>query len=76
VKLGGMRDATMKRNEIVKQQADQRAESWRGIVQLMHEAGSSLREIAEALNSAGVKTARGGNWHPISVARVLDRLQA
>lgn len=76
VKLGGMRDATMRRNEVVKQQADDRAETWRGIVEPMHQAGATLREIAGALNSAGVKTARGGEWHPTSVARVLDRLGA
>jgi DNA invertase Pin-like site-specific DNA recombinase len=74
VKLGGLRDATMRRNEVVKEQAQARAEGWRGIVEPMHEAGSSLREIAAALNSAGVRTARGGAWHPQAVARVVARL--
>jgi DNA invertase Pin-like site-specific DNA recombinase len=49
VKLGGLRDTTMKRNEVVKVQAQERAEAWRGIVEPMHEAGSSLRAIAGAL---------------------------
>jgi DNA invertase Pin-like site-specific DNA recombinase len=74
VKLGGLRDTTMKRNEVVKAQAQERAEAWRGIVEPMHKAGSSLREIAGALNSAGVRTARGGSWHPQAVARVVERL--
>jgi 2,4-dienoyl-CoA reductase-like NADH-dependent reductase (Old Yellow Enzyme family) len=59
----------------VKAQAQERAEAWRGIVEPMHQAGSSLREIAAALNSAGVRTTRGGNWHPQAVARVVERLQ-
>jgi DNA invertase Pin-like site-specific DNA recombinase len=75
VKLGGLRDTTMKRNEVVKAQAQARAEGWRGIVDPMHKARSSLREIAAALNSAGVRTARGGAWHPQAVARVVERLQ-
>lgn len=76
VKLGGLRDATMKRNEAVKAQAQERAEAWRGVVAPLHEAGKSLREIAAALNSAGIKTSRGGQWHPQAVSRVVDRLRA
>ena len=34
---------------------------------------SSLRDITAALNARGVKTARGGEWHPTQVKRVLDR---
>jgi DNA invertase Pin-like site-specific DNA recombinase len=75
VKLGGLRDTTMKRNEVVKAQAQQRAEAWRGVVEPLHATGKSLREIADALNSAGIKASRGGNWHPQAVSRVLDRLQ-
>lgn len=33
----------------------------------------SLRAVANALNSRGVRTARGGQWHAASVARVLGR---
>lgn len=74
VKLGGLRDATMKRNEVVKAQAQERAEAWRGVVGPLHGAGKSLREIADALNAVGIKTARGGAWHPTTVQRVVDRL--
>lgn len=34
---------------------------------------SSLREIAKALDDRGIATARGGRWHPQSVANVLGR---
>lgn len=36
---------------------------------------TDLRGIADALNARGVKTARGGAWHPTSVARVLARVE-
>lgn len=34
---------------------------------------TTLRQIADALNSRGVATARGGRWHATSVKNVLDR---
>lgn len=74
VKLGGLRDATMKRNEVVKAQAQERAEAWRGVVAPLHEAGKSLRDIAGALNAAGIKSGRGGQWHATSVKRLVERL--
>ncbi len=76
VKLGGLRDATMKRNEVVKAQAQERAEAWRGVVAPLHEAGKSLRDIAGALNAAGIKSGRGGQWHATSVKRLVERLSS
>ena len=35
-------------------------------------AGKSLRAIANALNSEGAPTARGGRWHASTIQRVLD----
>ncbi len=35
--------------------------------------GRSLREIVDALEAEGLRTKRGGRWHPHTVARVLDR---
>ncbi|MBV5317804.1 MAG: recombinase family protein [Desulfobulbaceae bacterium] len=35
--------------------------------------GESLREIADGLNNAGYRTAKGGEWHATSVKRILDR---
>jgi DNA invertase Pin-like site-specific DNA recombinase len=34
---------------------------------------TSLREVAGALNARGVRSARGGGWHPTQVKRVLER---
>jgi DNA invertase Pin-like site-specific DNA recombinase len=76
VKLGGLRDKTMKRNEAVKANAHARALKVSGIVLPMREAGTPLREIAAHLNTAGVQTARGGEWQASQVKRILDRLQA
>lgn len=75
VKLGGLRDATMKRNEVLKANADARAEKVAGLILPLREAGKPLREIADRLNAAGVATARGGSWQASQVKRVLDRLE-
>jgi DNA invertase Pin-like site-specific DNA recombinase len=34
---------------------------------------TTLREVAVALNARGVQTARGGEWQPTQVKRVLER---
>ena len=73
-KLGGMRDATMKRNVVVKAQAAERANKLAGIVLPMRDRGDSLLTIGNALNAAGIKTPRGGEWRPVQVKRLLDRL--
>lgn len=73
-KLGGLRDATGRRNEVVKANAKGRAEQIAGIVKPLRAQGATLREIAEALNRSGVPTARGGNWQASQVMRVLERL--
>ena len=74
VKLGGLRDTTMKRNAAAKAEADRRAKKVEGIVVPLHQNGKTLRQIASELNSAGVRTARDGEWHPSQVLRVLRRL--
>src|SRR5215218_5869607 len=44
------------------------------VVRSIHAAGvTSLRGIADALNARGISTARGGQWHPQSVVRLLER---
>ncbi|MGR3716522.1 MAG: recombinase family protein [Thermohalobaculum sp.] len=73
-KLGGLRDKTMKRNEVVRANAVARAQKVAGIVVPLRVAGRTFREIAGELNRAGVETARGGSWQPSQVMRVLERL--
>lgn len=75
VKLGGERDATMKRNKAVKAQARQGAEKVAGIVMPLRAEGQTLRQIAETLNKSGVPTARGGQWQASQVQRVIKRLE-
>ena len=75
VKLGGLRDKTMKRNEAVQANAKLRAEKVAGIVLPLRDAGRSLRAIAAELNKAGVQTARGGSWQASQVKRTLERLE-
>src|SRR3979411_709095 len=37
------------------------------------EGATTLRAMAQALNRRGIKSPRGGNWHPSSVANLLSR---
>lgn len=75
-KLGGLRDKTGKRNAAIQTQALVRAKRVAGTVQPLRQQGKTLREIAKALNSSGVPTARGGKWQASQVQRVLTRLDA
>jgi hypothetical protein len=55
-------------------EADAFASNLSPVVRLIQAAGvTSLRGIADALNARGVATPRGGQWHPQSVGRLLDR---
>jgi DNA invertase Pin-like site-specific DNA recombinase len=40
----------------------------------MRAAGATLPEVAAALNTAGIATAKSGRWHPTSVKRLLARV--
>ena len=74
VKLGGLRDATMRRNEVLKANADTRAEKAMSIIGPLKDAGQSLNAIAAKLNAMGIASARGGKWTPMAVSRVLARV--
>lgn len=76
VQLGGLRDATGKRNAVVQEQARARAERVAGVVIPLRNQGATLRQIADALNASGVPTARGGRWQAAQVQRTLERLAA
>ena len=72
--LGGLRDTTMRRNAVLKAQADSRAKKLEGIVTPLRDRGESLRAIAQALNEAGIQTPRGASWQAVQVRRLLERL--
>lgn len=73
VKLGGMRDATMRRNVAVQEKAQADADRVLKVVAPLHAAGQSLRSIAATLDGMGVATPRGGKWTAKQVSRTLDR---
>lgn len=75
-KLGGMRDATGRRNAVLASNAQARAKRVSGLIQPMRDKGLTFRAIAEALNEAGTPTARGGQWQASQVMRVCRRLDA
>lgn len=75
-KLGGLRDATGKRNDALQAEAQGRAVKVSDLVQPLRAAGKTLRQIADALNTNAVPTARGGAWSAAQVMRVIERLEA
>lgn len=73
VKLGGLRDKTMRRNAAIKAKAKREAEKLIKIIGPMREANKTLTQIADALSEMNVATSRGGRWTPTQVKRVLER---
>jgi DNA invertase Pin-like site-specific DNA recombinase len=58
-------------------QADRFAANVRPIIEDARKAGAvTLQDLADALNARGVKTARGGRWHPMTVRAILQRTEA
>lgn len=74
VKLGGLRDKTMQRNKVRKEQAQQRAEELRAVLMPMKESGQTLEKMAAFLDASNWQTPRGGKWSKTQVSRVLARL--
>ena len=72
-KLGGNRGNIDKANEAARALADSHAAKVIDTVLPLKEAGRTLQQIADTLNKSGVKTARGGKWHPTTVKNVLAR---
>lgn len=61
--------------DAIKEQASQRAEDLRPVVDDIRSAGTvGVRGITRELNERGIVTPRGGRWHPTGVSRLLDRL--
>ncbi|MEQ8966773.1 MAG: recombinase family protein [Azospirillaceae bacterium] len=73
-RLGGLRPSTRSRNESATAAARERAERLRHIVEPLRRSGATLQGIADALDAAGVRTARGGRWAPQTVANLLKHL--
>ncbi len=73
--LGGLRDKTNKRNKVRKANAVERAEAIRSIITPMITGGNTLREIANGLNAAGLRTERGSMYQATTVSRVMSRLE-
>ncbi|WKA29340.1 recombinase family protein [Bradyrhizobium roseum] len=79
VVLGGpkLKEAREASKVVVTASADRHAANIVPIINDARKAGATtLREIADALNARGVRTARGGRWHAMTVKNVLDRSSA
>jgi len=58
-----------------RQQADDRAALVKDAIRLcIHDGATSLQAVADCLISRNVPTARGGQWSPTAVMRVMQRL--
>ena len=75
IKLGGMRDATAQRNVAAREQAQVRAEKLEKLVMPLVRQKKTTRQIADALNQAGIPTTRGGHWQSGQVSRLIVRLK-
>ena len=76
-KLGNPRaaEAAAKAHAANRAAADQFAANVLPIVRAIQASGlTTLREIADALNARGVRTARGGQWHSSTVHNLLARI--
>lgn len=77
--LGGRRTAGQYEASVATRiaAADQHAANVKPIIADIQRKGvTSYAAIADALNSRGIRTARGGSWHGSSVRNILMRTQA
>lgn len=64
-----------KGHDTQRQQADDRAALVKDTIELcVLKGASSLQAVADCLMSRGIPTARGGQWSPTAVMRVMQRL--
>jgi DNA invertase Pin-like site-specific DNA recombinase len=76
-KIENLEQHRAKGHERQAQQARNAAANIMPIIKEIQSLGrTTLAEIADELNKRNVKTARGGEWHKTSVARVLNRAAA
>lgn len=77
VKLGGARDGALeKANAVRSGKANDAASKLWPLVKPFHEQGLSLRAIASKLNEAGIATVSGAHWEPVTVSRLIRRMEA
>jgi DNA invertase Pin-like site-specific DNA recombinase len=76
VRLGGTLESTAKCNAAAQRAADAAANRVASIIVPMRKNGSTLAQIADALNAAKVPTPRGRTWAPMSVSNALKRIEA
>jgi DNA invertase Pin-like site-specific DNA recombinase len=82
-KLGGVRKgaANIRRHQRAGSKANQEraqraAEERREVLEALTGRGLSLAQIAQRLNEDGIRTARGCDWTPMAVKRMVERLDA
>jgi DNA invertase Pin-like site-specific DNA recombinase len=60
----------------VAEQADEHARDILPVIEaIRHDGITSLNAIARELNAREIRTARGGRWHPATVANLLRRIE-
>lgn len=72
-RAGEQRHAARKGAERNARKADQHAANVLPIIRQIAARGASLRQIADELNTRGIKTARGGLWYAATVRNVMAR---
>lgn len=58
----------------IKRNADHRARSLAEIIAELR-PGRTLRQLAEAMNDAHIRTPRGGKWYACSLSRLIQRIE-
>ena len=73
-KLGGNRGSLDAANKAAIETADANAQKLADTIVPLRKSGRTLQQIADTLNTTGVKTTKGGKWYAKSVSNVLQRL--
>jgi len=67
-------EAGVKGGDTTRQQADAFAANLMPLIRQLQASGTrTVRAIATELNARGVRTARGGVWHPTTVHNLLTK---
>ena len=74
-KLGGNRGNIDAANAGARAVADAHASKVMDTIKPLRQAGLTLQQIANTLNSTKVTTSNGGLWYPTTVANILKRLE-